>query len=210
MTLGRLCAFSLPLAVFAAAFPSIGAAIEVVTVEEYWELRLGSPEENLSAPQVTMAMSPTADLSDCYFIFNVNYLTVPEYAPGGMEVQHWHGASIVDSQSNSIASPLWTSRDEVTWVQRLHLEAGQLTFEVDDGESDSWGSFGGEELRLQVESDLANLNDYRPGTSIQESGVGYAGNRVRSLTLSRLVWITDDGQTFELTAPIDVDTDLDP
>ena len=193
-----------------AANPSDLLAIQVVTVEEHWELRLGEPDANLSAPQVTMAMSPTSDLSGRHFVFTLNHHTYPEYAPGGMQVQRWYGDAAVDSHSNSIASAMSATRDEIAWVQRLHLQDGQLTFEVVDGESESWGSFGGEDLRLQVASDLENLNDYSPGISINESGVGYAGNRVRALVLNRLVWITDDGLTYELTAPIDVDTDLDP
>jgi hypothetical protein len=84
-------------------------------------------------------------------------------------------------------------------------------FEVSDGHSDSWGSFGDEgRLRLTMETTLENLNDYRPATSLQESGVSFAGNRVRSLTLTKLRWIDSDGNVYELTAPIDVDADLDP
>ena len=197
-------------AAIGAANPSDSFAIQVVTVEEHWELLLGEPDANLSAPQITMTMSPTSDLLGRHFVCTLNHRTYPQYSPGGMQVQRWDGENAVDSRNGSSTNALWHTGEVVAWVQRLHLDDGQLTFEVVDGESESWGSFGGEDLRLQVASDLPNLNDYRPGVSIEESGVGYAGNRVRSLVLNRLIWITSDGVTYELTAPIDVDTDLDP
>ena len=34
--------------------------------------------------------------------------------------------------------------------------------------------------------------------------------RVQRLLLKKLVWLTDDGETHELYAPIDIDADLDP
>ncbi|MEX2171180.1 MAG: hypothetical protein WD851_17805 [Pirellulales bacterium] len=206
----RVLVLLLVVAVIGTARPSDLLAIQVVTVEEHWELRLGEPDANLSAPQVTMTMSPTSNLSGRHFVFTLNHRTYPQYSPGGMQVQRWDGENAVDSHSGSSTSALWHTGEVVAWVQRLHLDDGQLTFEVVDGESESWGSFGGDDLRLHVASNLPNLNDYRPGVSIEESGVGYAGNRVHSLTLSRLIWITTDGVTYELTAPIDVDTDLDP
>jgi hypothetical protein len=212
MTTARFHALSLLLVVtaVAAVCPSKLLAIEVVTVEEHWELSLGEPVADLSAPQVAMVMSPTSDLSGRYFMFTLNHQTDPDYVAGGLQIQRWEGDEAADSTSSAHVSELWHQNEVITWVQRLRLVNGQLTFKISNGESQSWEDFGHGELLLSAASDLANLNDYRPGLSIQESGVGYAGNRVRSLTLTRLVWTTADGQTFELTAPIDVDTDLDP
>jgi hypothetical protein len=198
------------IAAFSAATENASLAIEVVTVEEHWELRLGEPVTDLCAPQLAMVMSPTSDLSDCFFMFTLNHHTDPEYSPGGLQVQRWEGDHSVDSTDSSSVSELWHQDEVVTWVQRLRLQDGQLDFKIINGESESWSEFGNDELRLRCSTDLANLNDYRPGLSIKESGVSYAGNRVRSLTLTRLVWTTADGQSYELTAPIDLDTDLDP
>ena len=46
--------------------------------------------------------------------------------------------------------------------------------------------------------------------AIEESGVNFAGNRVRSLTLTKLRWTDSNDQVYELNAPIDVGADLDP
>jgi hypothetical protein len=100
--------------------------------------------------------------------------------------------------------------DVIRWVQRLKIDGGNVTFEVVDGSATSWGSFGGESLSLSTPTTLENLNGYRPAVSLSESEVGYAGNRVQAMILNKLVWITEDGESHELFAPIDIDTDLDP
>jgi hypothetical protein len=57
---------------------------------------------------------------------------------------------------------------------------------------------------------MDRLNDYRPAVSLEESGITFAGNRVSSLVLTKLVWRTSDGVTSQLVAPIDIDADIDP
>lgn len=212
MSLGRIrdlfCLIAISATVF--ALPSLLSAMDIVSVEEHWELRLGQPDANSSAPQVTMTMSPTDDLANRYFVFTLNHHSVPDYVPGGMQVQCWNGDAIECSRDGAQESALCHDGELVSWVQRIQLDEGQLSFEIVTGNSQSWGNFGGCDLKIQDASSLPNLNDYKPGISITDSGVGYAGNRVSSLTLTRLVWTTAEGDTYELTAPIDVDTDLDP
>ncbi len=106
--------------------------------------------------------------------------------------------------------PLHHTNEVVRWVQRTELKGGSLSFEIDAGESESWGSFGGESLKFSFGSELTNLNGYLPAIAIAESGVNFAGNRVRSLTLTKLRWTDSNDQVYELNAPIDVDADLDP
>jgi hypothetical protein len=50
------------------------------------------------------------------------------------------------------------------------------------------------------------LNSYRPAVSLGESQVSYAENRVGSLVLTKLVWVTEDGTVHEQNAPIPIDT----
>ena len=94
------------------------------------------------------------------------------------------------------------------WTQKLSLHDGTLTFQVANGESETWGKFGGDELSVSVQSSLGTLNSYRPSVSLSESQVGYAENRVSSLVLTKLVWVTEDGQVHEQNAPIPIDTSL--
>ena len=101
------------------------------------------------------------------------------------------------------------SNEVIHWTQRLSLNDGHLTFRVLDGESETWGTFGGDDLSLSLSTSLTALNGYRPSVSLSESQVGYAENRVVSLTLTKLVWVTEDGEVHEQNAPIPIDTSLD-
>ena len=183
---------------------------KIVQIDEHWEMVVGEPDTQLSSPQATMIMSPQGNLDGQYFLFTINHRSVPSYEPGGMQVQLWNGNETADAESFS-AGPLDQSSDVIEWVQRLKVENGTLSFEVVDGTSDSWGSFGGSgSLAFATPTSLEDLNGYRPAVSLGESQVGYAGNRVQRLLLKKLVWLTDDGETHELQAPIDIDADLDP
>lgn len=189
---------------------SAAAQSNIVQIEEHWELAIGEPDPQLSAPQATMVMSPNGNLDGQYFLFTVNHRNSPEYEPGGLQLLLWDSDAVVDTESNT-AGPLDQASDVVQWVERLKVEDGHLSFEVLDGSSSTWGSFGGDgSLALSTPTSLENLNGYRPAISIGESQVGYAGNRVQRLLLKKLVWTTDDGQSHELLAPIDIDADLDP
>jgi hypothetical protein len=202
-----------PLAALALAawMTSPGYAIEIVAVEEHWELSVGEPDAASSSPQVSMVMSPTGNLDGAYFVFTLNHHSVPEWIPGGLQVQYWNGEEIVESKVGPQEATLNNTDEVVTWVQRTELNDGNLVFEIQSGSSDSWGTFGGAgHLKFSVASSLTNLNGYRPALSIEGSGISYAGNRVKHLVLQRLRWIDSNGQAYELTAPIDVDADLDP
>lgn len=190
--------------------PTPAAAIEIVAIEEFWELNVGEPDAQRSAPQVTMVTSPVGSLEGVYFLFALNHQSHPDWAPGGMQVQLWNGGDLVASHTSQEDEPLQNANELVRWVQRTELKDGQLVFQIHSGESDSWGSFGGDSLKFSFASDLNNLNGYLPAVAIEESGVNFAGNRVRSLTLTKLRWTDSNDQVYELNAPIDVDADLDP
>jgi hypothetical protein len=188
-----------------------GFALEIVAIEEHWELSVGQPDAASSSPQVSMVMSPTGNLDATHFIFTLNHHTDPEWIPGGLQVQHWDGEDLVQTKAGVQEEPLSSEGETISWVQRTELKDGHLYFEVASGSSESWGEFGGAgNLRLKLNTSMTNLNGYRPAISIEGSGVCFAGNRVKNLTLKKLRWIDSDGKSYELNAPIDVDADLDP
>ena len=203
----------LPLAALAIAawMNGTGFALEIVAIEEHWELSVGQPDAASSSPQVSMLMSPTGHLEGSYFVFTLNHHSDPEWIPGGMQVQYWDGEEIVESKVGPHEEALNQADEVITWVQRTEVADGKLVFDVTSGDSESWGSFGGTGyLRFAVDTNLANLNGYRPAVSLEQSGVSFAGNRVRSLVLKKLRWIDSNGSEYELNAPIEIDTDLDP
>jgi hypothetical protein len=195
----------------AACQAGVSKAIDIVAVEEHWEIQLGAPDEESITPQVCMVTSPTGSLDDLFFAFTLNHHTAPDWSPGGTQVQVWSGEDLVDSVSGPETGTLNQNNETVSWVQRTELTGGKLVFQVLNGNSTSWGNFGDPgELKIVLDTELANLNAYRPAISIQQSGVSFGGNRVRSLVLQKLRWIDSLGNAYELTAPIDVDADLDP
>jgi hypothetical protein len=180
----------------------------VVSIEEHWELQLAQPDPDRSAPQTTMVVSPNGNVEGLHFLFTLNHTSAPAYEPGGMQVQVWDGDQLVDSAS--YGSETFSHDSEVVrWVHRMTLEDGTLHFQVVNGESETWGAFGGDALSLSQPSALEHLNKYKPAVSLSESQVNYAENRVVSLTLMKLVWVTEDGEVHELNAPIALDTSLD-
>lgn len=183
----------------------------VTKVCESWEVTVGQPNTVRNAPQVTMIMSPHPDLENDYFSFLLNFRCEPDYSPGGMQLLHLKGTEVVDHRDGPCDEMLHHDSETVSWRQSLSIENGALQFDVDEGDSESWGSFGGQGyLRQSVATSLTNLNGYRPRVSLTESGIGFAGNRVESLRLMRLEWHLSDDRVVTFTAPIDIDSDLDP
>lgn len=186
-------------------------AEDVVMIEEHWQLDVGGPDTSRSAPQVSMVMSATGDLNDDFFVLTINHWSHPDFSPGGLQLQRWRGEDCVASDNGGQSALLNTDGEAITWVQRLSLDGSVLKFEVVDGQSVTWGGFGNTGLlQMNVSTELTRLNNYLPAVSLTESGIGYAGNRVSSLTLQKLRWQTADGQVHELQAPIDIATGLDP
>jgi hypothetical protein len=192
-----------------APFASADSWSNVVQIEEHWELQIAQPESDLSAPQTTMVMSPIADLSGIHFLFVLNHVNAPGFEAGGMHAQYWDGDNLVQEAIAGENGALESNGETIRWVQRMTIEDGTLTFEVVNGQSDTWGSFGSGDLSFSVPTSLTKLNGYLPGVSIGESQVSYAENRVTTLVLTKLRWVKANGQSFELNSPIPVDTSLD-
>lgn len=185
--------------------------VEIIRVQEKWSLEVGEPNLNKNAPQVSMTMSPHADIEHEFFVLEVNMHGLPTYSAGGIQVQRWNDDQAVAVRNSPITTSLSTTSEVVSWTQELTVQNGTVTFEVIDGSSTTWGNFGGEGyLKSSAATGQENLNSYRPALSILNSGISYAGNRVVSLTLLRIEWELSDGRKFELQAPIDIDSDLDP
>ncbi|WP_425398511.1 hypothetical protein [Aeoliella sp.] len=184
---------------------------DVVYIEEHWELSVGGPEIDRCAPQVSLVMSPTGDMEGLHFVFLLNHTTFPGFDPGGLQMQCWYGDSLMYTANSTKSGILSYDNETISWVQKLRIDDGRVVFDVDDGVSQSWGNFGnGDGLIMWTNYTMSRLNNYQPSVSIGESGITFAGNRVSSLVLTKLVWKTADGTTSELVAPIDIDTDIDP
>ncbi len=179
-------------AVAAAQTPS------VVRVEEDWELVVATPDPGSAGPQVTCAISPGPDLAGVYGTFEINHRSLPSFQPGGLQVQSWNGEQPLAQSPSPTSGVMSTSGETVRWTQVMRLSEGRIVFEVINGSSTTWGAFGGQGyLKLAVPTSLADLNAYSPSVSVNNSGVGFASNRVQSLVLKRVRYQLSNGMVLE-------------
>jgi hypothetical protein len=175
-----------------------GMAADVIRVEEEWELAIATPDPGSDAPQVTCLISPSGDMSHTHAVFELNQRTQPSVSPGGLQLQVWRGESPLSHVEASNAAVLGQADETIRWTQKMELAGGMLTFAVTDGHSTTWGDFGqAAELQIQRPTLRTNLNFYNPAVSAQNSAVGYAANRVRSLALKRVRYTSATGQVWE-------------
>lgn len=174
----------------------------IVRVEEDWELVLGNPDPSVDAPQITCTMSPTSTTSALHAAFELNHRSQPSFTAGGIQVQVWRGENLLSTRTSTRTAELATAGETVTWTQTMDLEGSYLAFELKDGASSTWGSFGRYGyLRTYATTSLTNLNGYHPDVSVANSGIGFAGNRVTSLVLKEVRLITASGETLRDTTP---------
>ena len=189
---------------------TVAEAADVVSIEEHWELRVAGPDVSRSVPQIRMVMSPHDSLDKDYFLVNFNHRAYPEYEPGGIQVQSRQGEKCRATATDPSYDLLETDKEVISWVQRITLVDGVMTFEM-RGYCATWGYFGGHgEFTLSHKTDLARLNDYQPSLSLKQSGVANSGSRTSCLRLKRLRWKTSDGKIKILRPPITVDARINP
>ena len=172
----------------------------VVRVEEDWELVVDSPDPNSVAPQVTCVISPRGHVDSLYAAFVLNAQTLPGFIPGGLQLQVWDGKSPRSDRKFPAAAVLAQPGETIRWTQGMELDDGVLHFEITDGSSSTWGSFGGQGyLKAGVSTSLESLNHYSPDVSVANSGVSYAANRVISLKLKGFRVYLSTGDYYEDT-----------
>jgi len=154
-------------------------------IQEDWQLVIGTPDVPGAGPQVSTTLSPVADGSTPFFVFNLNYRESPTFSPGGMEVQVWSGDQMLSSMTKGTAQ-FNTTGETITWTQSIRLTSGAISFGIDSGKSTTWGKFGqGQQLNLATSfsTTLTSLSSYTPATTVSTSGVGWEANRVTSMKL---------------------------
>jgi hypothetical protein len=171
---------------------------QIVRVEEDWKMILDQPEPGIVAPQVTCVISPIGNVNSLYAAFTLNHQGMPEFSPGGMQMQVWNNETSITNRNYPNNAILSLNNETVTWTQTMELKDGMLTFEVINGSSDTWGAFGSQGyLKAIVNTTLQDLNSYSPDISVAKSDIGFASNRVRSLVLEKVRYITSTGAVIE-------------
>lgn len=168
----------------------------VVRVEEDWGLVLNEPDDALASPQFHTVMSPTANLDAVYAQVLWNYREVPDFMPGGLELQMWDSEQLLQHKSGR-EDPLSRSAEVIRWTQVLEVTGEGLSFSIQDGQSTSWGSFG-PGLVLTVPGGPADLNGYSPDVSVQNACITYGANRVSILALGCVRYYGQDSRLIAM------------
>jgi hypothetical protein len=187
-----LAVIILPFLAFTAFGQAPGNSPPYVTrVEERWSFLIGLAEPNLYAPQASTQMATGPD--DTMFCnFHLNCCDVPTYTTAGLKLQAWDCRSLLAQTENLTRGTMNQNNDLVTWTQYLRGDdSGVLHFGVKNGASVTWGSFP--DFEITVPGGSTYLDNYSPDYSLQNSGVTFGANRVRSMVIIQSTKFYSDG-----------------
>jgi len=167
------------------ARPAESQSVEpVVRIEEDWLLVLNEPDGNADSPQFHTVMAPFVGYDDYYAQVLWNYRETPGFTPGGVQLQSYYGEHMTRSRSMEF-SKLNTTAETIQWTQSLATDGLVLEFQVQNGQSITWGSFG-KDMRISSDANLPNLAGYSPDFSAQNSGVTFGSNRVDLMVITQV------------------------
>ena len=187
-----------PSALVVAADPEVAT---VVRVEEDWKLVLTEPDNIAESPQFHTIMAPSVRLDYVCLQSTWNYHESPDYTPGGLQLQAWRGDDCVFAEGYLTSQLLSTQGETITWTQALSTDGPFLRFEILNGNSTTWGSFGGSTMRLVGTIHVPSLNGYTPELSVENSGVTYGANRVVVLAITGVRYYGTEGLLYEDYTP---------
>ena len=176
-------AFSI-LAVVGGADQLLAQSQDVVRVEEDWQLVLASPASQKASPQFETVMSPFGHTDTAYARITWNYLELPEFSPGGLQLQAWNGDNVL-FENHLALSPLSANDETITWTQVLETNDGALRFQISNGNAPSQPGFSSADLVIQGGAGLAHLNTYTTGVSVGKSGITLRRESCRRSSHSR-------------------------
>ncbi len=172
-----------------------GATGNTVRVEEDWYVKIGTPEPEADSPQISTVIAPSWTLWGRYAVFDMNCATQPGFSSGGVQLQLWQDDAIIQTCSNSNWDSLHMVDEEIRYTSAMSIENGNLVFEILNGSSETWGTFGSGELKLQVETWRDHLNWYDPNFTTWNSRIGFASHRVRRFILERVRYYKANGNS---------------
>jgi len=181
------------------AGPALADDSAIMRVEEDWVLEILSPNGEESSPQLITAMSSTNQLADVHALFELNHRTLPKFSAGGMGLQLWSGDTNLDLRPTPKTGALHHANETVNFTMCLEIKNGYVEFEVRNGTSDSWGTFGGQGyLKTSAATAQTSLSLYSPTVSVENSRIGFAKHRVKRYGILRVRYYTHDNQLLSV------------
>jgi len=172
-----------------------------IRVEEDWYVQIGTPEPEADSPQISTVLAPSWTLWGKYAVFDMNCATQPGFSSGGVQLQLWEDDAIIQSCSNANWDSLHLVDEEIRYTSAMSIENGNLVYEILNGSSESWGTFGNGELKLQVATWRDHLNWYDPNFTTWNSRIGFASHRVRRFILERVRFYKSNGTSSVDSTP---------
>ena len=197
-----LCTLTLlSLPKFAAADQTLQEALAdpnapaIIRVEEDWEFFSAEPYPSGDLPQVVTVFGPTDASFGTHCMLEINHGTLPSFQQGGMQLQVWWGDYLIGYKNQHAPNELTATNETVTYTTVTELKSGFLEMAVENGNSQSWGSFGGTgTLSVKLATSRTDLNPYDPSNSIRHSRVTFGANRVHRLVRREIRFYSATGE----------------
>lgn len=172
---------------------------DVVRVEEDWQMQITHPDPELDAPQITTTMLPFGAEDALLLQVDLNHASSPSFSNGGIQLRVCQEDDCLAQVRLFDDMRLHYESETIRWTQVVHSTSSGFYFGVINGDSQTWGTFGGQAAFLYLSNSEAGggnfaLDQYDPRQSAMNSGVTYASNRVGFLQLREARVYTDDGQ----------------
>jgi len=163
----------------------------VVRIEEDWMLVLNEPDEDVDSPQFHTVMSPSNTTDSNYAQVLWNYREVSGFVSGGVQLNSYDDDFRLRYRSVETRQ-LSNTAETITWTQGLSTDGVMLSFDISNGQSTTWGTFG-RDMRIDESANLPSLNEYTPETSVENSCITYGSNRVELLMITGVRYYAADG-----------------
>lgn len=177
------------------------APFNVVRVEQDWKLMLNEPRQSVVAPQFHTFMSPYPHADIAYAQATWNYRELPSFVGGGVQIQAW-GPDAPYAQRSLREEPLSLTAETITWTQVLETDGTRLRFKIINGQSPSWGSFGGPSSCVDAPVPVPTLNNYSTEVTRKNSWITFGANRVSLLMITQVRYYAADGRTYTDSTPV--------
>jgi hypothetical protein len=135
----------------------------------------------VDCPQFHTVMAPLANTDSYYAQVIWNYRELPDFVPGGLQLQSWNADTLIRTRSVG-DTQLSTSAETIFWTQALETNGLALVFQIQNGQSLTWGTFG-KDMMISWDASIPDLSGYTTDGSVANSCITYGGNRVNILAL---------------------------
>lgn len=157
-------------------------------VQEDWVLVIQQTSPDETAPQIATIISPVETIEAEYGVLELNHTTQPDYSDGGIQLQRWNGTFLTDYRQPVSNNRLTTPNETISYTMVMKVANGNLVFNVQNGNSQTWGKFGGngDHWLTQTTSAYVDLSRYDRKVSTDHTRVCFASNLVASFAQTQV------------------------